>query len=422
MFFTFLCVCRYLASLTIIVCQLQLHVESALHLYIGLGISFPGRRSDRSSRELHVAGEKSAHMLKGPSSSFVVCHGSLSLLSQVMLYELKAGGLAVTITNYGATIVSVRMPDKHGTLEEINLNYSTLDQIVTATAYYGATVGRVANRIAGGAFTLEGQKYSVPVNNGPNSLHGGIKGFDKKVWEHERMGASGVKFTCTSEDGEEGYPGRLHVSVTYSVTPNMELKTEYSATVETGVTIVNLTNHAYWNLSGDFKEKVGGHELQLYSHSYLPVDANQIPTGEIKSVTDTEFDFTSPKSLEHAIHNIDGGGKPGLDHCFVIDKNELEEENRGDKAETKEHKMCTLIHRGSGRVIDLKGTQPGLQVYTSNWGSENASDAPHIQHNSVALETQAFPNAINESSWANQVILRAGETYKHTSTHTFRLL
>eukprot|EP00611_Tribonema_gayanum_P020324 TRINITY_DN3684_c0_g1_i2.p1 TRINITY_DN3684_c0_g1~~TRINITY_DN3684_c0_g1_i2.p1 ORF type:complete len:395 (+),score=76.17 TRINITY_DN3684_c0_g1_i2:113-1186(+) len=339
--------------------------------------------------------------------------------AEVVRYDLQCPSLTASFINYGATLLSVKAPGRSGVLEEVCLQHPTLPEIREKSPYYGSTVGRVANRIAGGRFALDGRDFQLERNNGPNTLHGGVKAFDKQLWSHEPVSDSnsvGVRFSYSSPDGEEGFPGAVRVTATYSITMQNELLTEYEAclTGDAEATPINLTNHAYWNLSGGLKGDVTDHDLQLHCSRYLPVDAAQIPTGELAAAAGTPFDFAQPTRLGGVIPRIDGGGKPGLDHCFVVDGAPTDA-----LSASVLRSMATLSHAPSGRRMQLHGTQPGLQVYTNNWGSEDEGDAPHCQHWAVALETQAFPNAVNMPAWAPQVVLRRGQKYRHASRHTF---
>lgn len=290
---------------------------------------------------------------------------------------------------YGATLVSLKTPDRAGRIAEIVLGYDDLDSYRSGASYIGATVGRYANRIAGASFTLDGVKYGLTANNGRNSLHGGGKGFDKQVWEAERIGDDAVRMRYVSADGEEGYPGRLTVQATYSLDEDDTLSITYEATT-TAPTPVNLVNHAYFNLTGDRTKSILGHELTIAASSSTPVDESLIPTGEIRPVAGTPFDFRVPTTIGARI-----GGD--YDHNWVLDK------PTGPAA--------ILTDPESGRSVEVRTTQPGLQVYSGTF-----LDAPRT---GICLETQHFPDSPNQATFPN-TILRPGEIYRQTTTFAFR--
>jgi len=343
----------------------------------------------------------------------------------VIKYVLKSSkGVEVTLLSYGATILSLKTVNKFNELEEITLNYNTFDEYKELSKrFFGCTVGRFANRIKNGLLTIDNQNYQLHINNGNHSLHGGKEGFDKKNWQsHVDITTDYIKviFTYISADGEENYPGELNVKVTYTLDKNNDLSINYEATTNKK-TAVNLTNHTYWNLSGNLKDKIYDHRLLLSCDYYLPVDDTLIPTGELRSVSDhrsPEFNLLSTnstnqlgKKLGDVIPLINGGGKPGFDHCFVVNREEYE---------VLPH-VATLTDIKSGRQLILHATQPGVQVYTANWLSENSDHYPFIQHNAVCLETQHFPDAINHPNFPT-VLLSPNEVYRHTSRFSFRLI
>jgi len=351
----------------------------------------------------------------------------LDSLEGASQFVLEGEGLEVTVTNFGATLVSLRVPDRAGVLEEVTLNFSA-DELVRrggSDPYYGCTAGRVANRIAGGKFSLDGVEYSLAMNNGPNALHGGIKGFDKQLWTAVVL-PDGVAFTYVSVDGEEGYPGTLTATVTYRLLASTgALRIDYEATTD-APTVVNLTNHTYFNLSGGLREDVRGHVLQLSCARYLPVNESSIPTGELKATAGGPFDFTYGSALGPAIRGIGEAGadsRLGVDHCFCVDGyGDRDGRSEGMEGDERLKPMATLTHPGSGRRLTLSGTQPGVQVYTGNWLSLNAVDAPYVQHNAVALETQDFPDAVNRPGLFPSVVLRPGETYSHAALFAFSVV
>jgi aldose 1-epimerase len=325
------------------------------------------------------------------------------------LYTLtNANGLRVKLTNYGAITVSVEVPDRKGTLEDVTLGYGTLDGWLKNSAYFGATVGRYANRIAKGKFTLDGQTCTLATNNGENALHGGLKGFDKVLWQAEAVrtpGSVGVKFTYLSKDGEEGYPGNLSVTALYSLTNDNEFKAEFSATTDKP-TVVNLAHHTYWNLAGPASGDVLGHVLMLNADRYTAVDAGLIPTGELKPVKGTALDFTTPTPIGARIAQVEGG----YDHNFVL-----------RRAEGKLALAARVVEPKSGRVMEILTDQPGIQFYSGNFldgAVTGKGSVVYKKHHGFCLETQHFPDSPNKPDFP-PVVLRPGQTYRHTMLHKF---
>jgi aldose 1-epimerase len=333
--------------------------------------------------------------------------GTLPDGTAVDLFTLtNAHGLVAKITNYGTIITELHVPDRVGNLADVVLGFDNLDQYLKVHPYFGCTVGRVANRIAKGQFTLDGHTYNLAVNNGPNHLHGGIKGFDKMVWKADPQAGAAVKFTYASPDGEEGYPGKLDVTVTMALTDANELRIDYLA-VTNKPTPVNLTNHSYFNLAaaGD----ILSHELTLMADYFTPSDANSIPTGEIKSVKGTSMDFTIPKPIGSRFSQIKRE-PAGYDNNFVL--------NSGGK---KLALAAKVYEPQSGRVMELHTTEPGVQLYTANYldGSLiGKGGAVYRQHSAFCLETQHYPDAVNKPKFP-PIILRPGQTYKQTTVHKF---
>eukprot|EP01041_Mallomonas_annulata_P002369 gene2369-4598_t len=339
---------------------------------------------------------------------------------EVLEFKVATENVYILCNEFGATISSVFMKDRNGVEEEISLCYSNLPDIVSEkNPYYGCAIGRVANRICKGKFSLNGVNYQLAVNNGPNHLHGGIRGFNKCLWKSKIIiggVSSGVQFSLTSPDGDEGYPGTVEVTVTYLLTSSNELIIDYKAT-SSEQTPINLTNHTYWNLSGNFKDKVLGHKLQLSSDHYLPVDVHSIPTGDVTSVNNTPYDFTTPALLGDRIPVIDGGGEPGIDHCFVVNNNTsaILQSKTTDEIPLKH--MATLSDEKSGRQIALYGSQPGVQVYTGNFLSKDDSCFPHTQHNAICLETQHFPDSVNQPHFPTTIL--SPDTRSHAQVCSF---
>ncbi|MEW5816832.1 MAG: aldose epimerase family protein [Spirochaetota bacterium] len=314
--------------------------------------------------------------------------------------------LSVSVMTYGAIMTSFKAPDRRGDVKEITLGFDTLEEYLAEHPFFGTTVGRFANRIAGARFALDGKEYVLFRNNGNNSLHGGKKGFDKVLWKgevFEGKANSGIRFAYVSPDGEEGYPGTLTVAVIYTLTESNELIIEYQAVTDKP-TIVNLTNHAYWNLAGPERGTIYDHELLLYSDQYLAVNDEVMPTGELKSVKGTPFDFTRFKSI-----GKDMAAVGGYDHCFVLRKSAL-----------KPAPAAEVYHPASGRHMAVYTTQPGIQFYTGNF-LDNIRGKGGIRYNkqcAFCLETEGFPDAVHHENFP-ACVLRPGEIYNHITKHTF---
>jgi aldose 1-epimerase len=328
----------------------------------------------------------------------------------VILHTLaNANGVSVGIMDYGATIVRIITPDRSGKPGDIALGFDHFLPYLGKSPYFGATVGRYANRIAKGQFTLLKTAYQLPVNNGPNSLHGGTFGFDKRLWKTEPVDSDvpAVRFTRLSPDGEEGYPGNLYVSVTFSLNSKNELRIDYRATTDKP-TIINLTNHTYFNLAGG--GTVLGDLVTLHADAFTPVDANLIPTGEIKDVAATPWDFREPTPI--GAHIKETGGKPvGFDHNFVLNKGWFS--SWAVAAEVTDPK--------SGRTLTCSTDQPGLQFYTGNFldGSITGKGGQvYQQYDAFTLETQHYPDSPNRDNFPTTV-LNPGETYETSTVYAF---
>jgi aldose 1-epimerase len=329
--------------------------------------------------------------------------------AKVDLYTLtNARGMKVKLTNYGAITVSVEVPDKAGKLTDVTLGYDTLDGWLKSTSYFGATVGRYANRIAKGKFTLDGKTYTLATNNGDNALHGGIKGFDKVLWNAEPVKTAtsvGVKFTYLSKDGEEGYPGNLSVTAIYNLTNDNEFKAEFSATTDKP-TVVNLAHHTYWNLTGGAGGDILGHELMLAADKYTPVDAGLIPTGELTAVAGTPMDFTKPTAIGARIGQVEGG----YDHNYVL-------RNQTGRIALD----ARVVEPKSGRVMEISSDQPGIQFYSGNFLDGTVTGKGGVvykKHWGFCLETQHYPDSPNKPDFPT-VVLQPGQTYKHIMIHKF---
>lgn len=332
--------------------------------------------------------------------------GTTSDGTPVSLFTLtNSNELVVKLTDYGAIVVSVEVPDRSGQRSNINVGFDQLDGYLQGHPFFGATVGRYCNRIAAGKFTLDGETYSLATNNGSNHLHGGNKGFDKYVWETEPVETAdgvGVRFSRTSPDSEEGYPGTLEVAAFYFLGNDDSLKMEFTATTDKA-TPLNLTNHCYWNLDGATAGEIQDHEMQIQADQYLEVDEGAIPQ-RIVTVEGTPFDFRSVKRIGQDIGNTPGGDNYGYDHCYVLRSQD------GTLALAARVKSPR-----SGRVMEIHTTQPGIQFYTGNFldGSRGCN-----RHGSFCLETQHFPDSPNQPDFPSS-ILRPGETFRQTTVHRF---
>lgn len=326
----------------------------------------------------------------------------------------NAHGIELRAITYGAIIVSLRVPDRDGRLDDVVLGYDSLDGYLRDSPYFGAIVGRYGNRIAKGRFTLDGQTYRLATNNGPNHLHGGIKGFDKVVWQAEPFqndSGVGVAFTHVSPDGDEGYPGTLAARVTYALTHGDEMIVDYLATTDKP-TPVNLTQHTYFNLAGAGSRDILGHELVINADSFTPVDSTLIPTGEIASVEGTPFDFRTPTAIGARIgaddQQVRFGG--GYDHNFV-----LREEDAGLGHAAR------VVEPSTGRTLDIYTSEPGLQFYSGNFldGSITGKASHVYRHRyGFCLETQHYPDSPNNPQFPS-TILGPGEEYRSRTVFVF---
>ena len=322
-------------------------------------------------------------------------------------------GAKVWLTDYGATLVKVIMPDRDGKLDDVILGFDSVEGYQSdANQYFGCTTGRVCNRIAKGKFELNGKKYELAVNNGPNHLHGGKeRSFDKVLWEGaakvEDTRAS-VTFTYTSQDGEEGYPGHVQAKVTYTLTAGNELVIDYEATTNKA-TPINLTNHAYWNLSGAGNGTILDHELEINAKQYTPTDATLIPTGELATVEETPFDFRKPTRIGERLPAAEKSPGQGYDLNYVL-----------DTGAGTTWLAARLYDPKSGRVLEIETDEPGLQFYSGNFlkGDRGKGDKVYAKHGALCLEAQHFPDAINQPKFKS-VVLKPGETYRQKTTHRF---
>lgn len=331
----------------------------------------------------------------------------------VNLYTIKnANGVELKVSEFGATLVSLKVPDKEGNFEDIILGFDDLEGYINDAAYLGVTAGRYANRIAKGKFTLEGKEYTLATNDGENHLHGGVEGFGKKVWKGEELKTdkgTGVKLTYLSEDGEEGYPGKLENVVKYILNDKNELKIVLKSKTDKA-TPVNLTNHAYFNLKGEGNGTILKHKLQLNAKEYTPVDDGLIPTGEIKSVKGTPLDFTELTAIGSRIDKLDKKFHGGYDHNFVIASNPDDELSM----------VCKVVEPESGRVMEIYATMPGTQFYSGNFldGFKGKGGKAYQQHYAFCIEPQYYPDSPNKPNFPS-CILNAGEERKEIILYKF---
>lgn len=334
---------------------------------------------------------------------------------EVELYTLRNGKNEVSIATWGAAVTSLRVPDRNGAIADIVLGFDSLEPYTKPNPFFGVVVGRYANRIGQGRFTLDHKEYKLTINNDKNQLHGGPEGFYRKVWKAEEVEAKdgpSLKLTYVSPDGEEGYPGTLTASVTYTLTDDSALRMEYTATTDK-LTVVNLTNHAYFNLSGPGEGEILGDELMVKAARYTPVDETSIPTGELRSVANTPFDFRKQTALGARIGAADDQLKigKGYDHNFVL-----------DGGVTKKPRLVASMHDPkSGRVLEIITTEPGMQLYTGNFldGTIKGKGGKVYAHRGAfCLETQHYPDSPNHPSFPTTV-LKPGKKYQSTTLYRF---
>ena len=336
---------------------------------------------------------------------------------QVDLYTLRnAKGMEAKITNYGGIVTSLKVPDRSGQVGEVVLGFDTLDgylspEYIKSNPYFGALIGRYGNRIGKAAFTIDGKEYKLAANNGPNHLHGGVKGYDKVIWEAMplRGGEPALELRCLSKDGEEGYPGNLIITAVYSLTGDNALKVDFTATTDKD-TIVNLTHHSYFNLAG--KGDILSHEVMIQAERFTPVDSTLIPTGELKPVQGTPFDFIVPAVIGTRIHQDDEQLKfgKGYDHNWVVDK------PLGELG-----LMARVYESTTGRVLEVLSTEPGLQFYSGNFldGTLQGRGGWTYQfRNGFCMEPQHFPDSPNKPQFP-PVVLKPGQTYRNTILYRF---
>lgn len=345
--------------------------------------------------------------------AFYATHASGKKVTQFTVENSK--GLSFKAITYGGTLTEVNVPDRNGRLDNVILGYDKLEDYVARSPFYGALVGRFANRITRGKFTLDGRQYSLACNDtygaGPdavaNHLHGGNVGYDKVLWNAKPFrsnAAAGIRWSYLSRDGEEGYPGNLKITVSYTLTEDNELVFEYRAGTDKP-TPVNLTQHAYWNLAGAGSGTVFDQEIMFNCPFYLPVDDHLMPTGEVLSVKGTPFDFTSPKPIGRDLAKVKGG----YDHCLI-----LKQSGGGQDL------LCQCSDPKSGRRMDVWTTKPSVQFYTGNFmdNDRGAGGRTYPKYGAFTLETEYFPDAVNIGHFPS-CVLRPGQTYHHLTRHKF---
>ena len=328
---------------------------------------------------------------------------------EVASFTLKnRHGLTAKVLSWGATLIEMSAPDREGEFSDVTLGFAEASRYLAPHPFFGSIAGRYANRIAKGAFTLEGRTYTLATNNGPNHLHGGVRGFDKRIWKAEPLGAAAVRFTYISANGEEGYPGTLTAAVTYTLTDKNELRLDYEATTDKP-TVVNLTNHTYWNLAG--AGDVLAQELRVNASRYTAVDRSLIPTGELLAVARTPLDFLRAKRVGRDIAATGAEGSPrGYDHNYVI-----------EPAKTDGPALAAELHHpASGRTMRVFTTEPGVQLYTGNHLKDLAGKGGQTYgpHAGLCLETQHFPDSPNRPEFPTTV-LRPGATFRSTTVFEF---
>jgi len=335
---------------------------------------------------------------------------------QVSLYTLESGnGITMQVTNYGGRIVSLWVPDKNNNHDDIVLGHKTIDEYINTQGerYLGPVVGRYANRIAGGKFTLDGETYQLPVNNNGQTLHGRVNGLDRAVWNIDSVSANYIRFSYLSPDGEDGFPGNLNIKMIYRLSAQNELKMEYEATTDKP-TVVNLSHHGVFNLKGEGNGTILDHIIYINSNAITPIDSMLIPTGEFLLVEGTPFDFRKPTTIGDYINNTDEQLRygAGYDHNWVI--------NRKSDSGTVEL-VATLYEPASGRFMEVLSDQPGLQFYSGNFFNGRTTGKyhkPHRYRESLTLETQKFPDSPNHPLFPS-TRLDPGEVYKHTCIYKF---
>ncbi|MGV3588480.1 MAG: aldose epimerase family protein [Adhaeribacter sp.] len=390
------------------------NLRHTLLLLAGLGVTAPTLYScnNKSAQTEETSTTNSNEETNSNMSIQKESFGKTKDGTEVQLYTLRnENGVQVKITNYGGIVTSLITPDKNGKPGDVVLGFDSVagyqsDAYLKSGPYFGALIGRYGNRIAKGQFTLDGKTYTLAKNNGANHLHGGVKGFDKVVWQAEEVaGQQALKLTYVSKDGEEGYPGTLTTHVTYTLTPDNELRIDYEATTDKA-TPVNLTNHSYFNLAAGQAEDALQHILTINADRYTVVDASLIPTGELRSVKGTVMGFTEPTAIGARIAQVEGG----YDHNYVL-----------SNTDGSMKQAATVYEPTSGRFMEVSTTEPGIQFYSGNFldGSlTGKNNTAYKKHYGFCLETQHFPDSPNQPSFPS-TILKPGDTYKTSTIYKF---
>ncbi len=332
---------------------------------------------------------------------------------KVALFELKNNKCKAFFTNYGARIVSLNVPDKKGIMTDVVLGFGSIKQFITAGGFYGSAIGRFGNRIAKGTFVIDGQTYHLPLNNGVNTLHGGPQGFHSIVWDANRLNDSTLQFSYKSPNGEMGFPGNLDVKITYQLLRGATLKIDYKTTTDKK-TVINLTNHTYFNLNGEGSGSVLEHKLQIFADKYTPVDSTLIPTGELASVKNTPFNFLTPKTIGKNIEEENEQLKKGkgYDHNFVLN-------GKGSA-----HKAAMVTGDKSGIIMTVITDEPGLQFYSGNFmmgKNKMKNGSTDRLRTAFALETQHFPDSPNQPAFPSTE-LNPGQVYHSVSVYKFSVI
>ncbi|BFZ07011.1 hypothetical protein BsWGS_10050 [Bradybaena similaris] len=347
------------------------------------------------------------HQLRGTSQTTITSDkfGVTSDGRNITRYTFtNANGIVIKIIDFGGIITEIHVPDREGKLDDVILGFDTLAEYEVNQPHFGALIGRVANRIAGAQFTLDGHTYSLYANDGPNCLHGGKVGFDKKIWK-STVKDDKLILTYVSADGEENFPGELTLTVAYSLDDNNALTLAYTATT-TKKTPINFTNHAYFNLAGQASGTINDHVITLHANSFLPLDQHSIPTGEIKAVTGTQYDLRTPVRLGDRLSQVPGG--IGFDNNFCLD-------NNGQFV-----LAARVEHPPTGRYVEVRTTEPGVQFYTAYWltGVTGKGRVAYNKFGAFCLEAQHYPDSVHQPSFPNS-ILSPGETYTQKTVYKF---
>lgn len=376
-----------------------------------LNVQCKGKAENEGTKQTEIANKEPKDSLAISQEDF----GKLPTGESIQKYTMtNANGMVVSVINYGGIITNLKVPDKNGKIEDVVLGFDSLEGYLTPAPYFGAIIGRYGNRIAQGKFNLDGTQYTLAQNDGQNHLHGGNKGFDKVVWEITKitnLHSVALQLHYLSEDMEEGYPGNLSTTVTYTLTNDNTLKVSYKATTDKK-TIVNLTQHSYFNLSGDFSKDILEHEIAINADTFLPVDETLIPTGEFKAVAGTPFDFKQAKAIGKQINEDNQQLKRGLgyDHCWVL--NRVSEDLS---------LAATAYDPKSGRFMEVKTTEPGIQFYSGNFldGTlKSKSGGTYAKRSGFCLETQHYPDSPNQEDFPS-VVLNPDQTYRSETTFKF---